>query len=453
MELKQSLTQRLSHQQLQSIELLQLSALELDAYIRELTMENPMVEPEELSSTPERVPEDDLLGKLRWLEDNDYQNRFYQQMGEEELDPMARVSSDGGLEETLFRFLSRQIQRLSLDEDTAQIVRYLSACLDDSGYFRIPLEELSENSGISAARLSEGLRILRSLEPAGVGAESLSQCLELQLRRIQKTGPVLEIVRNYLDLLAKRHYRNIADKLSISVDEVLAAETLIRELEPRPGNVFQRSEEVPYILPDVFVEEEDGRFVARTRQKERPPFRINKYYRSLLEQSEDKEVKDYLTSKLHQAEGVLWAIGQRESTLQRCAQAIVDNQAEFFRHGPQALQPLRMSDVAQALEVHESTISRTVREKYLQCAKGVYPLSYFFSRSCFSANDSGMLLGGTAARALLRALIEKEDKAHPLSDQKLCELMAQENCPISRRTVAKYRDEMNIPGASGRKKR
>lgn len=454
MNLSQSQTQRLNHQQTQGVELLQLSALELESYIQELAVENPMVEPEESASFSAPAPqeEDELLGHLRWLEENDHQNQFYQQMGEEELDPLARAGTEGGLEETLLRFLSRQIHRLDLDEDTAQTVRYLATCLDDNGYFRVSLKELSNNCGISVARLQKGLDILRSLEPAGVGAKDLSQCLSLQLQRFRITGPALDIVRDHLDLLAKRHYRVIAGKLGISVEAVQNAERIIRELEPRPGAVFQHPEQVLYILPDVFIEELDGRFVARTRRQERPMFRINDYYRNLLATSEDKEVQEYLSAKLKQAENILQAVSQRESTLLRCAQVIADRQSEFFRRGPQALLPLRLSDVAQELGLHESTISRTVREKYVQSVRGVYPMTYFFSRSA-TADERGSSLGGTAARALLRKLIQEEDKNKPLSDQKLSERMAQENCPISRRTVAKYREEMNIPGISGRKQR
>lgn len=272
MKLLQSQVQRLSLHQLQSIELLQLSTQELEAYIRELSLDNPLVEPEEITPSPEAKPEDDLLRKLRWLEDNDYQNRFYQRMDDEELDPLAQLSTEGGLEETLFRFLSRQIHQLKLDEGTAQVVRYLAACLDDNGYFRVPLQELSESSSIPISKLEECLAILRRLEPAGVGAADLSQCLELQLRRIHETGPALDIVRDYLPLLAKRHYRDIAAKLNITQEQVLQAEKLIQELDPRPGAVFQRPDQIPYILPDVFVEEdEEGRLIARTRHRERPP--------------------------------------------------------------------------------------------------------------------------------------------------------------------------------------
>lgn len=449
MKLIQSQVQRLSQQQLQSVELLQMSTLEMEAYVQELAMSNPFVEPEELFSPPETGGDDELLNKLRWLEENDHQNHFYQHMEAEELDPLTRASTDGGLEETLFRFISRQLYQVELDEDDAQTVRYLAACLNDDGYFQISLEELSQSSRIALSRLERCLAVLRSLEPAGIGAANLSDCLVLQLQRIHETGPALAIARDHLELLAKRHYRAIAAKLDIPVEAVQQAEKIIQELDPRPGVIFQRLEQIPYIHPDIFVEGLDGRFIVRTRRGDCPVFRINDYYRKLLAQSEDEEVKDYLFTKLHQAENVLWAIGQRENTLLRCAQAIADRQGAFFRLGPQALIPLRMADIAAELEVHESTISRAVRGKYLQCVKGVYPLSYFFSRP---ATERGTTeLGGTAARTLLQQLITGEDKRYPLSDQKLCDLMAREGCPISRRTAAKYRKELNIPGAFGRK--
>lgn len=448
MELLQSQVQHLSQQQLQSVELLQMSAAELEEYLHNLAQENPVVELDDSRPEPERPQDDELLRRLKWLDDNDRQNRYYQHVGEEELDPLARIGTEGGLEETLFRFISRQLYTMDLDEDTAQTIRYLAACLDGDGYLRVSVEELAANLGRPAAHIERCLGLLRTLEPAGVGAENLSQCLELQ--RIHAQGPVLDIVRDHLEALAKRHYRAIASKLSISVEEVQQAERMIRELEPRPGAPFEQPGQVQYILPDVFLEEEDGVLVAKLRGGERPPIQVSGYYRTLLKQSDDREVKTYLTEKLRQADGVLRALEQRDSTLRRCAQCIADWQREFFREGPRMLRPMRLADVAQELGLHESTISRAVREKYLQCSRGVYPMSYFFSRSA-TTQTGGAEVGAAAAKALLGRLVEREDKEHPMSDQKLCEAMAELGCPISRRTVAKYREELNIPSASGRK--
>jgi len=447
LELIQRQTQQMDQRQIQRLEVLQMSALELRNYLQELSQENPVVE---LDDIPPAEPdwEDARFQHLRWLADSDRQNRYYQGLWDYEDDPIARIGTGGGLEETLPKFIARQLDRLRLDGDTARTVRFLSSCLDWDGYLRTPLDELAENSGIPLPLLEQGLSVLRTLEPAGVGASSLSQCLALQLERAGVDGPALAIVRDHLEALARCRCRCIADKLGVSLDEVLAAQKAIRELDPRPGAVFEQPGQTAYLYPDIFVEERDGHFVARIRSQERPAFQINSYYKELLANSDQPEVKDYLRKKVQAAQDVLGAITQRRDTLLRCAQAILDWQEGFFRAGEQALRPLRMADVADALGIHESTVSRAVREKYLQCQRGVYPLGWFFSRG-----GAGGDIGGAAAKAALRRLIDGENKAHPLSDQKLCEALAAEGCPISRRTVAKYRDELNIPGASGRKNR
>ena len=447
MELQQTQTQKLSQRQLYSVELLRLSTLELEGYVRELAQENPLVELEEVSVQPQGEGKDDLLGRLRWLEDNDRQNWFYQKFSDEELDPLSRVGTSGGLEETLVSFLSRQLDRLRLEEGEARLVRYLIYCLDDDGYLRTPLAELSRHGAIPLPRLEGALATLKTMEPAGVGAAELSECLALQLERIGETGPALAIVQEHLETLAKRHDRAIAAKLSITPAQVEEARRTIRELDPRPGAVFRRTEQVFYIQPDLIVEEQEGQLVVKPARGERPPFRVSRYYQKMLKQSEDKEVREYLTEKLRQAENVLWAARQRGSTLLRCAQVIVERQREFFHSGPEAMRPLRMGEVAQELGLHESTVSRAVREKYLQCPQGLYPLSWFFTRSA----GAGEGVSSTAARKLVLRLIDGEDKGKPLSDQQLSERMAREGCPISRRTVAKYREELGIPSASGRK--
>ena len=447
MELQQTQTQKLSQRQLYSVELLRLSTLELEGYVRELAQENPLVELEEAPPPSQGEGKDDLLARLRWLEDNDRQNWFYQKFSDEELDPLSRVGTSGGLEETLVSFLSRQLDRLRLEEGEARLVRYLIYCLDDDGYLRTPLAELSRHGAIPLPRLEGALAILKTMEPAGVGAAELSECLALQLERIGETGSALVIVQDHLETLAKHHDRAIAAKLNITPAQVEEARRTIRELDPRPGAVFQRTEQVFYIQPDLIVEEQEGQLVVKPARGERPPFRVSRYYQKMLKQSEDKEVREYLTEKLRQAENVLWAAQQRGSTLLRCAQVIVERQREFFHSGPETMRPLRMGEVAQELGLHESTVSRAVREKYLQCPQGLYPLSWFFTRSA----GAGEGVSGTAARKLVLRLIDGEDKGKPLSDQQLSERMAREGCPISRRTVAKYREELGIPSASGRK--
>ena len=180
MKLVQNQAQHLSQQQLQNVQLLQMSTLELSAYVQELALSNPLVEPDDVSPSPDVGRDDNLLAKLRWLEENDRQNRYYHHIEDEELDSLARVGTDGGLEETLFRFISRQVQQLGLSADEAQTVLSLAACLDSSGYLRIPPEELAQSMGVTPEELAQGLAVLRSLEPAGVGAADLTQCVTLQ---------------------------------------------------------------------------------------------------------------------------------------------------------------------------------------------------------------------------------------------------------------------------------
>ena len=451
MELSLKLKQQLSQQQIQSIEILQLSALELEQYLQNFAEENPVVDLER-GAYSESIPNsDDALRRMKWLEDGDYQNRYYIRAERDTLDPFYQVGNAGGLEETLSSFLQRQLHRLHLGPSMHELVDYLIFCLDDDGYFRIPLAELASELKIPLFRLASALNILRSLEPAGVGAESLSQCLELQLTRAKYSGPALAIVREHLDSLARHHYREIAGKLSISVEEVHAARKVIQSLEPRPGFLFSAEEQIPYIQPDLYVVELDGRLTAYPRQDYSNSFNINGYYRDLYAECTDTETREYLSEKLRQAEQVLGAMQRRTSTIQRCAQAIVDHQQAFFRHGPKALRPLLMTDVAQELDLHESTISRTIREKYLQCAHGVFPLRYFFVNSAVTAPEEVQAASATAAKSLLQTVIAQEDKAHPLSDQKIAEQMEKLGCPISRRTVSKYREELNIPSTFGRK--
>ena len=450
MRLVQEQRQQLSQQQLQNLTLLRMSTLELRDYVQELSNSNPLVEIDDLPPAPVPADRGSLEDKLRWLAENDNQNRFTTSSVSEDADPFLRAGNAGGLEETLPRFIERQLDRLPLDKTEKGLILYLAECLDADGYLRAPLEELAADVGADAALLRSALRRLQALEPAGIGAATLSECLLLQLERARISGAAVEICRHHMDALARQNYRSIAQKLKVPEAEVLAAAEIIRQLEPRPGAIFQPEEAVAYVLPDVYVEEKDGELSVRLSSGEQTPFHISAYYLDLLRSTPDRDVKEYLTARLRQAENVLYAIHSRSSTLLRCTESITQRQRDFFLYGGE-LRMLRMSDVARELSIHESTVSRAVRGKYLQCSRGLFPLGFFFSASAVKNRPSE--LGGTAARSILKKLIRSEDPEHPLSDQKLCENMAAQGCPISRRTVAKYRSELNIPGASARKRK
>ena len=450
MELVQQQSQQLSQQQLAYLTILQMHTSELSEYVQELAMENPMIElPERAVSEPE--PPHPLLEKLRWLQETDPQNYRPGDVREDEFDPMMRCGTDGGLSETLQTHLARQLASRALDKTVSEAAQRLLPYLDRDGYLRAGAEELARQTGLSPELVQAGRRALQALDPAGVGAEDLAACLALQLERRGGGAAAVQIVREHLEALSRGNYRSIAKAVGVSAQEVGAVRQQICALDPRPGAAFQSEELTPYVLPDICIEREGDRLSAHTMEQELPEFTVSRTYLAILNDTQDREVRQYLQGKLQQAQFVRQGIRQRQQTLLRFAQFLADRQRAFFLNGKEALVPLRMEDAAQELGVHVSTVSRVARAKYLQCSFGVFPLSFFFSRS---ASESAQEEFSTvAARELLQRLIAGEDPAAPFSDQELCAQLQKAGCRVSRRTVAKYREALNIPNGYARKTR
>ena len=455
MELSMSMkqTQTLSPQMMQSMEILQMGSQELLEYIQDQVQENPVLEMEEKYGKGDDTAV--LQRKLEWLESTDAQNRYYHQQDTEddEKDPISNYGTVDEREENLYLYVLSQLEVMDLEPELLPVGRFLVESLNQNGWLDESVEDLAEELGKPVEEVEKALAAVQSLEPAGVGARNLSECLVLQLqRRHEDSELAIRIARDYLDPLSKSRYGLIAKSLGVCQEEVRTACDLIRTLNPRPGGGFAARENLVYINPDLFVVNFPDHFELLTNDYFFPDLNISGYYCRMLKSTEDNEVKDYLMGK---AKWVVHSIEQRRSTLLRCAECILELQEEFFRRGPGHLKPMCLADIAQKVGVHESTVSRTVRDKYLQCASGVYPLSYFFSRSLGAPAARPGTEENTSspdfAKALLKKLIGGEDKHKPLSDQKLCERMAREGCELSRRTVAKYRDELGIPSTTGRK--
>ena len=458
MELSMSMkqTQTLSPQMMQTMEILQMGSQELLEYIQDQVQENPVLEMEEKYGKGDDTAV--LQRKLEWLESTDAQNRYYHQQDTEddEKDPISNYGTVDEREENLYLYVLSQLEVMDLEPELLPVGRFLVESLNQNGWLDESVEDLAEELGKPVEEVEKALAAVQSLEPAGVGARNLSECLVLQLqRRHEDSELAIRIARDYLDPLSKSRYGLIAKSLGVCQEEVRTACDLIRTLNPRPGGGFAARENLVYINPDLFVVNFPDHFELLTNDYFFPDLNISGYYCRMLKSTEDNEVKDYLMGKVRQAKWVVHSIKQRRSTLLRCAECILELQEEFFRRGPGHLKPMCLADIAQKVGVHESTVSRTVRDKYLQCASGVYPLSYFFSRSLGApAARPGTEENASSpdfAKALLKKLIGGEDKHKPLSDQKLCERMAREGCELSRRTVAKYRDELGIPSTTGRK--
>ena len=433
------------------MEFLQMGTLELREYLQNQLQENPVLEMDEHITSPSSQRDrdrDQLLQKIEWLHSTDIQNSWYNR--EDARDLTELIPGANPNEESLYDHLCAQIHFKNLPPSIAVAVECVLQSLDFAGRLDEPPEELASRAGVSVSVAQEAVRLVQSLEPAGVAARDLSECLSLQLIRRGENGLALTIARHYLEDMGQDHYNLIAQRTGADREAVRAACRLIRSLNPRPGAAFAPRENPGYIIPDIAVVAVEGGFEAVLNDSYMPALRVSAYYNQLMESTGDAEVRDYLTSKVRQAKWVVQSLEQRRATLLSCTHCIVSRQEGFFRRGPGHLRPLSLADVAAELDIHESTVSRAVREKYLQCAYGVFPLKYFFSRALtVAAGESDV--SSERAKSALRALIDREDRKKPLSDQKLSELLAAQGMRLSRRTVAKYRDELGIPSTARRK--
>lgn len=450
MELRivQKQVQTLSPQMIQSMEVLQMGTQELMEFVDKTLQENPVLEREN-NKTEEREEFADLKRKLEWLQSNDRQNRTYYQQDNEDA-PLDNYRVTENEEQSLHAHIMFQLQGLELEEPLHKGAVFLAESLNRNGWLDEPLPVLAEAAGVPEKTMERALAVLQSLDPLGVGARGLAECLCIQLQKHYPRDIVaLRIARDCLEPLAKNQYGLIARKLGATPGEVRAACERIRTLNPRPGAGFAGREAPAYVTPDLIVVWQYDHFEIIPNREYTPSLNLSGYYTRMLKESTEHEVQDYLSDKVRQAKWVIRSIEQRQSTLMECARCILSLQEDFFRWGPGHLRPMTLADVAVKVGVHESTVSRALRDKYLQCDKGVYPLDCFFSRRLGERGEEGTTADG--AKALLRKLIDDENKKKPLSDQKLCEIMEREGCQLSRRTVAKYREELNIPNTAGRK--
>lgn len=447
--LTQKQGQILSAQMIQSVEILQMPTHTLQEYLQTVVQENPVLELQEYHNAPDKP--DELWCRLEWLEATDPQNReYHHQDFETDMDFVSEYETVDDQTESLHDHILAQIETLELPPETAACARFIAGCLDRNGWLNDTIPELAQEFGQSEKHMEHALTAVQSLDPPGVAARNLSECLCLQLmRRIPVDTMAVHIAREHLESLSRNHYGRIAHALNADQSDVRRACDLIRSLEPRPGARFVVQERPSYITPDVIVFRNPGGFELTINNRFLPALNISTYYTRMMKESNDAQVKDYLVAKIGQAKRVIQAVEQRHKTLLACAECILEQQADFFQHNGH-LKPLILSDVAKQVGIHTSTVSRAINGKYLQCERGTYPLSHFFSNR-LSVSGEGET-SSDAAKAHLKELIEQEDKRKPLSDQKLCEHMVAQGFTLARRTVAKYRDELGIPGASGRKR-
>ncbi|MFG6113798.1 RNA polymerase factor sigma-54 [Halobacillus sp. MO56] len=411
----------------QAISLLQFSSMELTAYIQEQALENPLIE------LKEKTPEVD--------HEPVYQQRSYHS-GASPLDFATR-------EKDIREDLWEQASLLDLPDVERLLMQYLIWNLDDNGYLPIPVSEIADEFGLPRGQVAGVIETLQYLDPIGVGTGNLSDYLTFQLRQLQEDNILAEqIAANHLELLAEKKWRMLAEQLNAPLSEVHQAVEVIQQLKPKPFAGIAKSP-AEYMRPDITVKKHQGEYKIVLHDSYLPSIHVNTNYRTLINKND--QTAKYVKDNYQKALWLINSVEQRQATMMKIAEVLVEKQAGFFEEGFTAIRPLTLKEVAEAIGVHESTVSRAKANKVIQTPQGCFELSIFFTSKLSS--ESGNDTSSARVKALLKSLIETEDKRKPISDQKISDhFKTKEGITVSRRTVAKYREELQIPASSKRKR-
>jgi len=483
MEARQQQVQKMAPRMIHSMEILQLPILALQERVEQEMNENPMLEMEEMDpNLPEEEQEDngpknstederelvvqDNQSNAEDFErlanmDNDMPDTFddfrrsgnrIQEAGDRQHDLMANAASRP---ESLNDYLLHQLAELEIDSDVEQIAERIISCLDarDGGYLKSSLRDIlpADHSPADFAKAEEALSIVQGLEPPGIAARSLKECLLNQLRPDQPHVDHLRtLIQDHLDDLAENRMPNIQRKTGFSLDLISTLRDELHILNPKPGAAFMEVF-VPAVTPDVYVEQdEEGNYTVRLEDTSLPPLRISEYYlRRLKDPTATPQEVEFIRKKINSAQWLIEAIQQRRSTLLKVTEQIVKYQTKFLDDGPEALEPLKMQQIADIVGVHVTTVSRAVDDKWVQTPRGIFALKRFFVGGTMSAD--GEDVAWDAIRVKLQEIVDKEDKRNPLSDDDLMDHLKKSGLTVARRTITKYRKKMGIPSSRQRR--
>lgn len=484
--------QVLAPRMIQSMEILQLPLMALQERIEQEMEDNPVLDQVEVDADAPEEPrdeeanssiadterelvvadgpnnEDDFERLLNMAENlpDDYEERSRPSLnrieaeGDRRHDAMANMLARP---ESLTDYLHHQLSWFELEEPVRRMAERIIYSLDTNGYLKTPLEELlptlppDANGDVRSQRgqqllvAEQALRIVQRLDPPGVGARTLKECLLLQLTPGMPFYEELRVlISNHLEDMENNRLPQISKKTGLSIETIQEVWHELRKLKPKPGADFNEST-VPSVTPDVFVERnDDGKYVVRLEDGQLPSLYISPYYRKLLrDEGTSPETREYIKRKVNSAQWLIESIEQRRSTLTRVAQAIADHQTRFLEDGPEYIEPLKMQQIADKVGVHVTTVSRAVDDKWIQTPRGIFPLKRFFVGGTTSAD--GEEVAWDRVRIKLQEIIDSEDKTAPLSDDAIVEALAKAGITVARRTVTKYRKAMNIPSSRGRR--
>lgn len=435
----------------QAIELLQFNSLELKEYISNELEENPMLESSNTIEEFENIEEYTRNKEIDWKEylekydDISYRPQTDKNIQEHNYEAFTSSTA------TLNEHLMLQLSFSDLDDGEYKIGENIIQGINDNGYLNTPLEEIAKQTNSNMDEVEKLLEIIQRFEPLGVGARDVKECLLIQVKEDKIIEPyIIKIIENYLEDIALNKIQKISKELNIELKEVQYAFDYIKGLEPKPGRSFDgNSDDIRYITPDAEIQLVDGVFIVIINDITGPRLNINNYYKELMRTANDKNTIDFLSERFNRALWVIRSIEQRRSTIHKVIESILKFQMEFFLEGERSLRPLTLKDIAEDIEMHESTISRATSGKYVQTPRGLFELKYFFSSGLLGISGD---VSSTSIKSILKDIIDNENTKKPYSDQKISELLKEKGINISRRTVAKYRDELNIPSSSIRRR-
>ena len=474
--MKQGLQLRLSQQlamtpQLQqAIRLLQLSTLELQQELQQALESNPLLEQidthEEIDTR--ETQDSETLDTADALEQKEMPEELPLDASWDTIYTAGTPSGTSGdyiddelpvyqgeTTQTLQDYLMWQVELTPFSDTDRAIATSIVDAVDDTGYLTVPLEDILESMGDEEIDIDEVEAVLKRIQrfdPVGVAAKDLRDCLLIQLSQFDKTTPWLEearlIISDHLDLLANHDFRTLMRVTRLKEDVLKEAVNLIQSLDPRPGQSIQTGEP-EYVIPDVLVRKHNGHWTVELNSDSIPRLQINQHYASMCNNARNDGDSQFIRSNLQDAKWLIKSLESRNDTLLRVSRCIVEQQQAFFEQGEEYMKPMVLADIAQAVEMHESTISRVTTQKYLHSPRGIFELKYFFSSHVNT--EGGGEASSTAIRALVKKLIAAENPAKPLSDSKLTSLLSEQGIMVARRTVAKYREYLSIPPSNLRK--
>ena len=471
MQQRQSLAlqQVLSPQLQQSLLILQTPLLELRNLVQQEMETNPVLEelPEDSGANEpneaEASPDENFRNEFEKLASLDEEWRDYMaqsassnfdgRRGSKEADEKRQFLFDSiPVQETLHQNLIAQLNQTVLSADDRKAAELVIGNIDDDGFLQSTPEEMALNSGLPQNDFERMLALIQSFYPTGVGARDLRECLLIQLQRQGKEHSLeYRIVAEQMDDLGRHRFPDIARRMAVSAEEVQKAADTIARLNPRPGQVFAAAPQ-NYVLPDVIVEKIDGEYQISFNNEQIPHLRISNLYKDIIASgdSQTRDVKDYIRDKIRSGKFLIRSIHQRQQTIMNIGQQIVSRQRDFLEYGPSHLKPMTMAEVAEAVGVHETTVSRAVSGKYMATPQGVFEMKYFFTGGY--QTTTGESLSNTSVKQSILDLVKHESGSAPLSDHEIVEILTERGIPIARRTVAKYRSELNILPSHMRRK-